>query len=119
MADGRKRGRQWSMAAKKQIVREAAQPGTSVREVADRHDVDPSQIYDWRKKFPEAAVDPEPVKEDSPDFLPVEITAGSSPGGSTPLYNLSITLAGGHQVMAGRDVSPALMGAVLEMLARQ
>ncbi|RED43068.1 hypothetical protein DFP90_1411, partial [Aestuariispira insulae] len=31
MTDGRKRGRQWSMAAKKQIVREAAQPGTSVR----------------------------------------------------------------------------------------
>ncbi|RED49979.1 IS66-like element accessory protein TnpA, partial [Aestuariispira insulae] len=119
MTDARKRGRQWSMAAKKQIVREAAHPGISVRAVADRHNVDPSQIYDWRRKFPDAAVDPEPVREDVADFLPVEIGPGLSPGGSTPLYNMSITLAGGHQVMAGRDVSPALMGAVLEMLARR
>ena len=92
MTDGRKRGRQWSTAAKKQIVREAAQPGINVREVADGHDVDPSRIYGWCKKFPEAAVDPESVKEDVPELLPVEITLDSYPAGSTPLYNLSVTL---------------------------
>ena len=49
------RRRRWSDPEKLRIVEEASRPGVSVRSVARQHQVSPSQIYDWRKMFLEAA----------------------------------------------------------------
>jgi transposase len=45
------RRRRWSDDRKLQILEEASAIGATLRAVARRHQVAPSQIYEWRKKF--------------------------------------------------------------------
>ena len=48
------RRRRWSDEAKERIVGEAFANGSSVSAASRRNGVDPSQIYDWRRKlFPQ------------------------------------------------------------------
>ena len=65
------RRRVWPDELKRQIVEESYDRDLTVLEVGRRHEVDPAQIYAWRKKF--AAEGSEPTTR----FLPVE--AGTAP----------------------------------------
>ena len=66
---GVERRRDWSDDEKLSILQEAAEPNASIADVARRHDVNPQQIYAWRRKF--AAEQWEPVVS----FLPVALIA--------------------------------------------
>ena len=45
------RRRRWTDEAKQRIFAEAFESGISVLTAASRHDVDPLQIYDWRRRL--------------------------------------------------------------------
>ena len=59
--------RSWPTELKHQILPVAEQPGSSVCSVANAHNTDPAQLYQWRKKYrtDHAA--------DDPSFIPVDI----------------------------------------------
>jgi len=66
------RRRVWPDELKRQIVEESYDRDTTVLEVGRRHEVDPAQIYAWRKKFVAE------VPEATAPFLPVEIGTTST-----------------------------------------
>lgn len=66
IVDGERR-RNWPIEVKLKIVEESCAPDVSVSEVARRHDLDPAQLFAWRRKFGVS-------KRQSLDFLPVEVT---------------------------------------------
>jgi transposase len=68
-----KRKRSWPKALKRQIVAESDAAGVTVCEVARRYDIEPSQLFHWRKQFRDEA-------SRAADFLPIELAA--DPGGS-------------------------------------
>ncbi len=51
MNDLVKRRRRWTEELKREIVRESYDPATSLQSVAARHDVNPSQLSHWRKRY--------------------------------------------------------------------
>lgn len=51
---GAERRRRYTDEEKEAIVSESLQPGASVSAVARRHDVTPSLLFKWRKKFLES-----------------------------------------------------------------
>jgi transposase len=55
VSSGSERRRRWSEAAKIAMVAEALAPEAVVSEVARRHDVVPSQLFGWMRRFREAA----------------------------------------------------------------
>ena len=61
--------RSWPIELKRQILLEAEEPGSSICSDAKAHNIDPAQIYQWRKNFR--------ADQDEPDvgFIPVEIDA--------------------------------------------
>jgi transposase len=72
------RRRRWTDEAKQRIVEEAFQRGVSVLTVARRHDVDPSQIYDWRRRlFPQ-------ISRGISGFAPVVVTVDRRRSGAPP-----------------------------------
>src|SRR5215475_4286416 len=71
--------RQWSEAAKRRIVAETLEPGSSVSIVARRHDVNANQVFKWRR---EMTLEPVLAAEESVSLLPVEIVP--QPTGELP-----------------------------------
>ena len=61
-----KRKRTWSKDLKRQIVSESDAEGVTVCEVARRYDIEPSQLFHWRKQFRDEAAK-------TAEFLPVEL----------------------------------------------
>ncbi len=45
------RRRRWTMSEKARIVEESLEPGAVAAEVARRHEISRSQIYDWRHRY--------------------------------------------------------------------
>ncbi len=45
------RRRRWTMSEKARIVEESLEPGAVAAEVARRHEISRSQIYDWRYRY--------------------------------------------------------------------
>jgi len=66
------RRRRWPEDVKRQLVSEAGLPGESVCGVARRHELDPSQLYQWRRKFREADARG-PLALPVPGFLSLEV----------------------------------------------
>jgi transposase len=60
-----KRKRTWPKDLKRQIVAESDAPDVTVCEVARRYDIEPSQLFHWRKQFRDEAAK-------SAEFLPIE-----------------------------------------------
>ena len=50
------RRRRWTAAQKVRIVEETLEPGTSVSEVARRHEVAPNQLFTWRRLAAQGAL---------------------------------------------------------------
>ena len=63
-----KRKRTWPKDLKRQIVAESDASDVTVCEVARRYDIEPSQLFHWRKQFRDEATK-------TTDFLPVELAA--------------------------------------------
>jgi len=106
--------RQWSAAAKRRIVAETLEPGSSVSIVARRHDVNANQVFKWRREMA-----PEPAAEESVSLLPVEIV--STPPSEPPPRALrsgtiEITFGCGATVRLRGEVSPETLRQVVELL---
>lgn len=71
------RRRSWPDDLKLRMLSEAEAPGESICSVARRYEIDPAQMYQWRKKFRDK-------KASTPVMLPVEITEAPSSSESKP-----------------------------------
>lgn len=69
---GVERRRRWSEDDKIRILREASEPGSSIADVARRHEVSRSQIYQWRRALRVGQLRSEDMA--MIDFLPVEVS---------------------------------------------
>ncbi|MCY1669487.1 transposase [Novosphingobium sp. SL115] len=99
------RRRRWTGEAKQRIVEEAFQRGLPVLAVARRHDVDPSQIYDWRKRlFPH-------ISKGVRGFAPVVVTPDVPVSSSR--NQMEIVCGNGRRIIVDRDVDVAALLRVL------
>jgi hypothetical protein len=55
---GKERRRRWSVEEKLRIVAEAEEPGVRIAEVAARHEVYPSLLFNWRRQVREGRLAP-------------------------------------------------------------
>lgn len=83
---GPERRRDWPDAEKVAIVAKALEPGVNVSEIARRHDLNPQQLFGWRKRFrAEAEALVGTCRTPTlPAFAPVVIDAPPSTPQSTP-----------------------------------
>lgn len=104
------RRRRWTDEAKQRIVEEAFQRGIPVLTVALRHDVDPSQIYDWRRRlFPQ-------ISRGASGFAPVVVTPDISVSSSRG--QMEIVCVNGRRIIVDRDVDVAALLRVLAGIER-
>ena len=108
---GRERRRRWSVPAKRAIVAESLAPGARAIDVAARHDLSPSLLYGWRRRFQAAA----PVAIAPPSFVPVRLTRETEPASAFPAA-IEITLADGARLRLGPGTPPGLARAVIAAL---
>lgn len=116
---GIERRRRWRVEEKLRIVAETEKPGACFVEVARRHEVCRSLLWNWRRQVRRGTLRAEPQSV----FLPVRLTndfagldplADSAPKasrGAAPAIDprIEITLADGTTIRTGADVSlPAL-----------
>jgi transposase len=83
---GAERRRDWPDGRKIAIVAESLAPGVNASEIARRHDINPQQLFGWRKKFRAEAMALIETARPSwplPSFAPVLI-APPDPGIVTP-----------------------------------
>ena len=94
VTSGGDRRRRWSKADKARIVRESLEPGAVVSEVAQRHGVTRSQLYDWRRKADR--VKPPRPKRNGSTSKPVEALPAFAPVVmATPAMQLQPTASEG------------------------
>ena len=67
---GRERRRRWSVADKLRILAECDAPGVQVAEVAARHGIYRSLVFQWRRQARDGLL----VAEPTPEFVPVRVT---------------------------------------------
>ncbi len=129
---GRRSGprRQYSIEEKRQIVQETHVRGASVAVVARRHDLNPNQVFAWRRlhrqgllKADAAQVSTEllPVKVSTPTVMPSE-RATRAHKSSTPdavVASIEIKLANGHSLIVRGDVEVKQIARVLDVLVRR
>lgn len=71
-----KRKRSWPKEVKRRIVEESYAPGVSVCEVARRYDLEPSQLFHWRKRFRDDAETTScRGSGGAAEFFPIELAA--------------------------------------------
>lgn len=78
--NGAERRRKWPDETKIAIVMEALAPGAVVSEVARRHDVVPSQLFGWIRRFREERVSAAQI----PSFVPAVVEAVPAEASVTP-----------------------------------
>jgi transposase len=126
---GRERRRRWSVADKLRILAECDEPGAQVSEVAARHGVYRSLVFQWRRQAREGLLVAEPV----PEFVPVRLAdvaapmiqpepprADATPAPSRPQARtaglVEIELPDGVRVRVGDEVGLATLRRVLAAL---
>jgi transposase len=78
---GKERRRRWSIAEKLRIVAASEEPGARVTDVAARHEVYPSLLFNWRRQVREGRL----AADDTSHFVPVRlITAAAEKSASPP-----------------------------------
>lgn len=83
---GPERRRDWPDAEKISIVAKALEPGVNVSEIARRHDLNPQQLFGWRRRFraeAEVLIEENRVAAVT-TFAPVVLAAVSSPPPTPP-----------------------------------
>jgi transposase len=106
--------RKWSADAKAEIMLEALTPGTTVSEVARRHDLRPQQVFGWLREARKAA-------EPAPAFVPVVVEPVEAPA---PIPKKRRQRAGtgieieidGVVVRIGRGAEAKTVAAVIQVL---
>jgi transposase len=125
---GHERRRRWSVADKLRILAECDEPGARVAEVAARHGVYRSLVFQWRRQAREALL----VAEPTPEFVPVRLAdaaastvrpeaaspeATPAPQRPQPRAGLvEIELPDGVRVRVGDEVGLATLRRVLAAL---
>jgi transposase-like protein len=123
---GVERRRRWGLEEKLRIVAEVERPGASFIEVARKHEVSRSLLWNWRRQVRRGTLRPTPM----PEFLPVQVVADperrevSEPPATSharPVVaeeQIEITLADGTSIRVGRQVDAAALRRVLTVLRR-
>ena len=118
--------RRWSDEAKRRLVAETLVPGATVHSVAQRHGVNTSQLFTWRKRL-RAEFDLPPVEPPVPAFAAVELAPmpettdtadGTVADGVAPAGVIEIELPRGRVRISG-EVAPAVVTAALRALTRR
>ena len=122
---GVERRRRWRVEDKLRIVAETEHPGARFIEVARRHEVCPSLLWNWRRQVRRGT----PRSDPAPVFLPVRLTGPTAVEANHPLSpapsrsvpaasdgNIVITLADGARIRAGHDVNLATLRRMMAAL---
>ena len=129
---GRRSGtrRQYTIEEKRQIVQETHVRGASVAVVARRHDLNPNQVFAWRRLYRQGLLKADtaqaraellPVKVSTPTVMPSE-HAARAPSERTvvgPVPSIEIKLANGHSLIVRGDVEAKHLARVLDVLVRR
>jgi len=121
--------RRWSLEAKRRLVAETLVPGATVHAVAQRHGVNTSQLFTWRKRF-RGDLGPPPTEQPAPAFAVVELAAVPGPRETsdeamaatdalTSAGVIEIELSQGARVRISGEVAPAVVTAALRALMRR
>lgn len=121
--------RRWSDEAKRRLVAETLVPGATVHAVAQRHGVNTSQLFTWRKRF-RAELSLPAIEPAGPAFAAVELAPvpGASEIAGAPLTGtdsvtsgglIEIDLPQGGRVRILGAVEPAVVTAALRALMRR
>jgi transposase len=131
---GRRTGprRQHTIEEKVRIVRETHVRGASVATVAQRHNVNPNQVFAWRQLYRRRLLDPKaaqdspqmlPVKVSTPTVLPTERARAAAPRDSGRAERASrlieIKLANGHSIVLHGRVNTAALSRVIDLLVQR
>ena len=111
--------RVWSAEAKRRIVAETYEPGSSVSIVARRHDLNANMLFTWRRRA--RTVGPS-ADGHGVTFVPAVISGSAvptriSPEPLAPSGRMEIALAGGDRVIVDADVDAAALGRVIKVLS--
>ena len=113
--------RRWSGEEKRALVAETFLPGGSVTAVARRHEINPSMLFTWRKRFRAELGFPEKI--DGVGFAAVAIAApdGKAPANLSPTSEarISVEFCCGARMTVMGAVDPALAVAVAKALAQR
>ncbi|MFC7544725.1 transposase [Siccirubricoccus deserti] len=123
---GRERRRRWSVADKLRILAECDAPGVQVAEVAARHGIYRSLVFQWRRQARDGLL----VAESTPEFVPVRVAASDhrdemlpepeptprSPPPPRKATGIEIELPDGIRVRVGEEVSLIALRRVLAAL---
>jgi transposase len=121
--------RRWSVEAKRRLVAETLVPGATVHAVAQRHGVNTSQLFTWRKRF-RGEVGRAPIEPPAPAFAVVELAVvpeGTETSGEAIAAADAPTSGGvsvielpqGARVRILGEVAPAVVTAALRALMRR
>lgn len=118
----RKPRRNWPKSLKRQIVEESNAPGISVCEVARAYDLDPAQLFAWRKKFG-AGVEEPASSIGEPAFVAVEVDDSvdleivDDLGAQPSSERFEIAFPNGRHLFVPVGVERALLGALIVAVA--
>lgn len=121
------RRRRWSIEDKRAIVELSLDPDCSITEIATSFDLQPNQIYAWRRELREMAE--AEARGDQPMFLPAVIESepmapqllepDRHEGRLLPTELVQVAMGiRGVPVMVAHGASPALVCSVIEALKR-
>jgi len=132
---GRRTGprRQHTTEEKLRIVLETHVRGASVATVAQRHNVNPNQVFAWRQLYRRGLLDPKaavdelpmlPVKVSMPTMLPSERARSASPSNAVgrpkgSSRRIEIKLSNGHSIVLYGRVDAEGLSRVIDLLVQR
>jgi len=129
---GRRSGprRQHTLEEKLQIVQETHVRGASVAVVARRHEVNPNQVFAWRRLYRQGLLKEDaaqasaqllPVKVSTPTVIPSDraVRAAREPRAAAIVPSIEVKLANGHALIVRGDVEVKQIARVIELLVRR
>ena len=129
---GRRTGprRQYTLEEKRRIVQETHARGASVSWVARQHDLNPNQIFAWRRLYRQGLLKADAPAESAP-ILPVKVTtptvvpsarAARVPREARPntaIADIEIKLANGHTLILRGAIDVKQLARVIDVLVRR
>jgi transposase len=129
---GRRSGprRQYTLEEKRQIVEETHVRGASVAVVARRHDLNPNQVFAWRRLYRQGLLKADtaqgsaellPVKVSTPTLMPSQSARAPKERAAVAasVASIEIKLASGHSLIVRGDVEAKHLVRVLDVLVRR
>ena len=103
------RRRQWPKEVKRRIVAETFEPDVTVSEVALRHNIPSSQLFQWRKVFRDEVRQAQAVS-----FLPVNVEPPEPP--PVPGDRIEVVLRNGRRLTVPVSFDAKRLGRVANIL---